>query len=90
MYELTHRVQCPLRSADEQMLFKDMASILSCWSEQFQSFFGADRVVQDPAVFRIPQQPFKAELDELSSVKEIAKALEQFSPQELWKDGGPA
>ena len=47
-----------------------------------------------------PQQPFKAELDELPSVKEITKTIEQLKRgkaagvngilSELWKDGGPA
>ena len=82
------------------MLFTDKASILSRWSEHFQSLFSADFVVQDSAVLPIPQQPFQAELDELPSVKEITKAIEQLRsgktaevngiPLELWKGGGPA
>ena len=52
--------------------------ILSYWSEHFQSLFSGDRVVQDPAVLHIPQQPFKAELDELPSVKQITKAIEHL------------
>ena len=81
------------------MLFTDKASILSRWSEHFQSLFSADRVVQDPGVLRIPQQPFKAEFDELSSVKEIIKAIEHLRsgkavgvdgiPPEFWKEGEP-
>ena len=73
---------------------------LSRWSEHFQSLFSADRVVQDPAVLRIPQQPFKAELDELPSKKEITKDIEHWRsgkaagvdgiPPELWKEGEPA
>ena len=78
MYGLTHQVQIPLHSADEQVLFTDKASILSWWSEHFQSLFNADRVVQDPAVLRISQQPFKAESDELPSMKEITKAIEHL------------
>ena len=77
-----------------------MASILSCWSEYFLSLFSADCVIQDPAVLRIPQQPFNAELDELPSVKENTKTIEQLRngkavgvnriPPEFWNDGGPA
>ena len=96
MYGLTLWVQSPLGSADGKVLFTDKASVLSRWSEHFQSLFNADCVVQEQAVLRTPQQPFKAELDELPSVKEITKAIEQLrsgkavgvggSPSELWKD----
>ena len=79
------------------MLYTDKASILSCWSEHVQSLFSADHIIQDPAVLHISQQPFKAELDELPSVKEITKAIKQLRSSkvngislELWKDGGPA
>ena len=63
VYGPTHRAQYPLCSADGQVLFTNKASILSRWSEHFQSLFSADHIVQDPAVLRIPLQPFKAELD---------------------------
>ena len=63
VYVPNHRVQSPLRSADVHVLFTDKASILSRWSERFQSLFSADRVILDPAVLRIPQEPFKSELD---------------------------
>ena len=43
--------------------------------------FSTDRVVQDPAVLHISQQPFQAKLDELPSVKEITKAIEQLRSQ---------
>ena len=89
-----HRVQNPLRSAGGQVLFTDEASILSRWSEHFQSLFIADRVVRDPVVLCIPQQQFKSELDELPSMKEITKAIEHLRsskvtgahgiPPELW------
>ena len=69
------------------------------WSEYFQYFFNADGIVQNPAVLRISQQPFKVELDELPSLKEITKAMEQLKsgraagvdriPPELGR-GGPA
>ena len=93
------QVQGYLHSADRQVLFTDKASILSRWFEHFQSLFSADRIVQDPAVPRIPQQPFNAELDESPSAKEITKAMEQLRsdkavgidgiPPEFWKEGGP-
>ena len=76
VYISTHRVQSPLCSEDGQILLADKASILSRLSVHFQFLFSADRVVQDPAVLRIPQQPFKAELDKLPSVKEITKVIE--------------
>ena len=79
VYRLTHRVQSPLRSADGQVFFADKASILSRWSEYFQSLFSGDLVVQNPAVLCIPQQPFKAELDKLLSMKKITKARQQKS-----------
>ena len=78
VYGLTHQVQNPLHSADGQVLFTDKSSILSHWSEHFQSLFSADHVVQDPVVLYIPQQPYKAELDELPSVKEITKTIDQL------------
>ena len=97
MYGPTHQVQSPLCSADGQVLFTDKASILSCWSEHFQSLFSADHVVQDPPLLYISQQPFKAELP---STKEITKVLEHLRrgkaagvdkiPPEPWKEGGPA
>ena len=99
VYGPIHQVQIPLCSVDAQVLFTDKASILSRWSEHFQSLFSADHVIQDLAVLCIPQQPFKAELDQLPSMKEITKAIEQLKssraagvdgiPPELWK-GGPA
>ncbi|CAE1323598.1 unnamed protein product [Acanthosepion pharaonis] len=88
------------RAAGGQVLFIDKASILSCWSECFQALFNADRVIQDPAVFRILHQPVKREINELLSVEEVTNAIEQLRsgkaagvngiPPEIWKDGGPA
>ncbi|XP_037793440.1 uncharacterized protein LOC119588873 [Penaeus monodon] len=99
VYGPTHHVQSPLRSADGQALFTDKTSILSRWSEHFQALFSADRVVQDSAVLRIRQKPVIEELDELPSIEEISKAIEQLKcgkaagvdgiPPEIWKDGGP-
>ena len=70
------------------------------WSKHFQELFSADRVVQDPALLRIPQLPVKVELDELPSMEELIKAIEQMKsgkaagvdgiPPEFWKSGGPA
>ena len=71
VYGSNHQVQSLLRSTDEQVLFTDRAPISSRWSEHFQSLFSADHVVLDPAVPCIPQQTFKAEFDELPSMKEI-------------------
>jgi hypothetical protein len=58
-----------------QALLTDKASILNCWTEYFQTLFSADRVVLDSAV---PSTSVKAELDELPSMEEITKAIEQF------------
>ena len=100
VYGPTHQAQNPLRSVDGQSLLTDKASILSRWSEHFGTLFGTDRVVQDSAVLRIPQQPVKADLDELPSMEEVTKAIEQLKrrkaagidgiPPEIWKDGGSA
>ena len=90
MYGPTHWVQSPLCCVDGQVVLTDQASILTRWSEHYQSLFGADHVAQDPAVLQIPQQPFKTELDELSSVKEIIKAIEQLrSGRVVGVDGIP-
>ncbi|XP_037773076.1 uncharacterized protein LOC119568612 [Penaeus monodon] len=99
VYGPTHHVQSPLRSADGQALFTDKTSILSRWSEHFQALFSADHVVQDSAVLRIRQKPVIEELEELPSIEEISKAIEQLKcgkaagvdgiPPEIWKDGGP-
>ena len=100
VYGPTHQVQSPLSSADGQMLFTDRASILCRWSEHFRALFSADRVVQDSAVLHIPQQPVKKDLDEILSMEELTKAIEQLKcgkaagadviPPELWRDGGTA
>ena len=89
------RVPCAVQMGN--CFVTDKASILSRWSEHF---FSADRVLQDPAVLRIPQQPFKAELDEVPFMKEITKAIEHLRsdkavgvdgiPAELWKEWGAA
>ncbi|XP_063615913.1 uncharacterized protein LOC134789136 [Penaeus indicus] len=99
VYGPTHHVQSPLRSTDGQALFTGKTSILNRWSEHFQVLFSADRVVQDSAVLRIPQKPVIVELDELPSMEEVSKAIEQLKsgkaagvdriPPEIWKDGGP-
>ena len=100
VYGPSHQVQSPLRSSDGQALLTDKTSILNRWSEHFQTLFSTDRVVHDSAVLRIPQQPVKAELDELPSMLEVTKAIEQLKcgkaagvdgiPPEIWKVGGPA
>ena len=78
VYGPIHRVQSLVRSADGQVIFTHKAFILSRWSEHFQSLFSADCVVQDPAVLRIPRQPFKEEMDEIPAMKEITKAIEHL------------
>ena len=83
----------------DKYFLSDKASILSCRCEHFKFLFSADRVVQNPAVPRIPQQPFKAELDQLPFMKEITKAIEHLRsgkvagidgiPLDLRKEGRP-
>ena len=100
VWDPTNWVQIPLRSADVQVLFTDEASILSRWSEHFQSLISADCVVQSLALLRIPKQPIKAELNELLYMKEITTTIEHLRsgkaagvngiPPELWKEAGPA
>ena len=98
VYGPTHQARSSLRSADGRALLKDKTFILSRWSEHFQELFSADRVVQDSALLRIPQLPVKVKLDELPSMQELVKAIEQMKkaaevdgiPPELWKSGGPA
>jgi len=94
----THQVQGRLRSLDGQRLLTDKVSILNRWSEHFQNLFSATRTVQDTAILRIPQQPEKAELDELPNLEEISNAIKQLKsgkaaggdgiPAEIWKHGG--
>ena len=100
MYGPTHKVQSPLRSADGRVLLTDKTSILSRWSEHFQTLFSADQVVQDSAILRIPRLPAKGELDEPPSMEELTKAIVQLKSRkaagvdgnqpEIWKYGGPA
>ena len=100
VYGPTHQVRSPLPSADGRALLKDKTSILNCWSELFQEFFSTDRVFQDSALLRIPQLPVKVELDELPSMQELIKAIEQMKSgkaaevdgiaPEFWTSGGPA
>ena len=100
MYGPSHQVQSPLCSTDGQSLVTDKASILSRWSEHFQTLFGADRKVQVSLILRIPQQPVKTEMDEVPTLVEITKAIDQLKsgmmagvdgiPSEIWKHGGPA
>ena len=92
------RVPCTVQRG--KCFLQTRPPIISCWSEHFQSLFSMGCIVQDSAVLLIPQQPFKAELDELPSMKEITKAIEQLRngkaagvdgiPPEFWKEGGPA
>ena len=98
MYAPTHQVLCLLHSTDGLALLTDKASILSRWSEHFQALFSVNRTVQDAAILRISQQPVKMELDELPTIDEITKLIEQLKsgkavgvdgiPPEIWKHGG--
>ncbi|XP_071510462.1 uncharacterized protein [Diadema antillarum] len=100
VYGSSHQVQSPLRSADGEVLLNDKTSILTRWSEHFQSLFSANRIVQESALLQIPQQLFKPELDELPTLEETLKAIEQMKigkaagvdgiPLEVWKAGGKA
>ena len=100
MYGPSYLVQSPLRSTDGQALLTDNSSILSRWSQHFQTLFSADRTVHDAAILCIPQQPVKAELDEMPSLEEITKAIQQLKcgkaagvdsiPPEIWIHGGPS
>ncbi|XP_071477582.1 craniofacial development protein 2-like [Diadema antillarum] len=92
--------QSPLRSADGEVLLNDKTSILTRWSEHFQSLFSANRIVQESALLQIPQQLFKPELDEFPTLEGTLKAIEQMKigkaagvdgiPPEVWKAGGKA
>ncbi|XP_071504643.1 uncharacterized protein [Diadema antillarum] len=94
------RFQSPLRSADGEVLLNYKTSILTRWSEHFQSLFSANRIVQESALLQIPQQLFKPELDEFPTLEETLKAIEQMKigkaagvdgiPPEVWKAGGKA
>ena len=98
---MTHQTQSPLHSVYGWTLLKDNTSILSRWSEHFQELFSADQglSVQDSALLHIPHQPVKVELDELPSMQELIKAIEQMKSgkaagvdeitPEFWKSGGP-
>ena len=100
VYGPTHQARSRLRSADGRALLKDKTSILSRWSEHFQKLFSADRVVQDSALLRIPQIQVKVELDELPSMQELIKTIEQMKSGkaagvdgislDFWKNGSPA
>jgi len=63
VYGPAQQIQSPLHSADRFALLTDKMSILSRWSDHFQTLFSADRVVQDSAILSIPQLPVKVELD---------------------------
>ena len=79
-------------------LLTDKTSILSRWSEHFQTLFNPDRTVQDPAILCIPQLPTKEELDEPLTMEETVKAIDQLTsgkaaavddiPPKIWKHGG--
>ena len=100
VYDPTHQARSHLCSADGRALLNEKTSILSRWSEHFQELFSADRVVQDSALLRIAQLPVKVELDELPSLQELIKPIEQMKsgkaagvdgiPSEFWKSEGPA
>lgn len=95
----SHRVQSPVRSADGHALLTDKASILNRWAEHFQTLFSTDRTVQDAALLNIPQKPVQMELDEIPTLEETTKAIEQLKsgkaagingiPPDVWKHGGP-
>ena len=100
VYGPIYQVRSPLRSSDGLELLTDKTAILSRWSEHFQALFNANRTVEDSVIFRIPQQPVKAELDNPPSFEETTKAIKQIKcgkaagvdgiPPEAWKHGGPA
>ena len=89
-----------MHSSDGQDFLIDNTSILACWSEHFQTLFSANRTVLDNAIDRVPQLPFKEELNEPPTLEELTEAIEQFKsrkaagvdsiPSEIWKYGGPA
>ncbi|XP_069790481.1 uncharacterized protein [Narcine bancroftii] len=78
VYGPSPQVQSPLRSSDGKVLLSDKISILNRWSEHFQSLFSANRSVQDSALLQLPQQPLRLELDEVLTLDETYKAIEQL------------
>lgn len=73
---------------------------MSGWSEHFQTLFGTNRTVQETAMLHMPQLPVKEDLDEVPSIKEVNRAIQQLRsgkaagmdeiPPEIWKHGGLA
>ncbi|XP_076046020.1 uncharacterized protein LOC143028169 [Oratosquilla oratoria] len=97
-YGPTHQVQIPLRSSDGQDLLTDKTSILTRWSEQFQTILSSDRTVQDSAIQCVLQFSSKEELDVPPTLEETTEAIELKSrkaagvdgiPPEIWKHEGP-
>ncbi|XP_069752263.1 uncharacterized protein [Narcine bancroftii] len=94
VYGPSPQVQSPLRSSDGKVLLSDKIFILNRWSEHFQPLFSANRSVQDFALL----QPLRLELDEVLTLDETYKAIEQLKsgkaagmdgiPPEVWKAGG--
>lgn len=99
VYGPSHRAQSPLRCEDGHTLFTDKASILNRWAEHSQTLFSTDRTVQDAALLNIPQEQVQMELDEIPTLEETTKAIEQLKsgkaagidgiPPNVWKHGGP-
>lgn len=65
----------------------------------FQTLFSIDCTVQYSALLHIPQKPAKMELDEIPTLEETTKAINQLKsgkaagtdgiPPDVWKHGGP-
>ena len=61
--------------SDGQNLLSDNSSIISRWSEHFQSLFNTNRNEQDTAIHHIPQLPLKQELDEPLALHETIEVI---------------
>ena len=57
VYSLSYQTLCWLWSVDGKELLTDKDSILNCWSEHFQTLFGASHTVKETVINKIPLSP---------------------------------
>ena len=89
----------PLLSADGSKLVTEKQEILQRWAEHFSNILNATSSFDDETINRLPQVLTNDTLDDLPSIAEVNKAIQQISsgkspgpdsiPAEIYKAGGP-
>lgn len=89
----------PLQSADGASLITEKIKILERWAEHFNNVLNRPSTINDNAIDRLPQAMINSALDEIPTLAEVQRAIDQTSigkapgpdgiPAEIYKLGGP-